>query len=155
MTNEPGTAWLPAPVIGFSTLSRSCFTHLVTVASLVNWLCFLSLLERLFPPPPLKSLVSLYSVFMSSWILQRSAFASWPALLWVYGAHSKKQNSCKKQFFDFDFFDVHWHKLAHSSWHPAQIVIYYSRKYIVCLQCTNTQYTLVIKLVSAAASLSK
>lgn len=152
MTNEPGTAWLPAPVIGFSTLSCSCFTHLVTVASLVNWLCFLSLLERLFPP--LESLVSLYSVFMSSWILQRSAFASWPALLWVYGAHSKKQNSCKNSFLICSFC-VHWHKLAHSTWHPAQIVIYYSRKYIVCSQCTNTHYTLVIKLVSAAASLSK
>lgn len=75
MTNEPGTAWLPAPVIGFSTLSLSCFTHLSRELTLF------SVSVRTAAPPPPECLVSLYLVFMSSWILQRSAFASWPALL--------------------------------------------------------------------------
>lgn len=75
MTNEPGTAWLPAPVIGFSTLSLSCFTHFSCELTLFS----VSVRTAAFPPP--ESLVSLYLVFMSSWILQRSAFASWPALL--------------------------------------------------------------------------
>lgn len=46
MTNEPGTAWLPAPVIGFSTLSLSCFTHLSCELTLFS----VSVRTAAFPP---------------------------------------------------------------------------------------------------------
>lgn len=92
MTNEPGTAWLPAPVIGFSTLSLSCFTHLSCELTLFS----VSVRTAASPPPRVFGffVFGIYE-FMDFTTLCFCILASIVVSLW---SSQHKQNSCKKQF---------------------------------------------------------